>query len=440
MNRSAYAFTLIELLVVMSIIATLSSLIIFSFEETEKDKVRKSAEELQSVLERARTLSISTGNMHGVSFHIENAGDGSVLKNFSDVDGAKFPGRHWYCIIGPDSANIDGRSSYYPPICTRGNDDDDSVFYALDSYVDAVKSAQIGPRHYLQRGVRFLALGDEEELFETQSQVYDDPTYPRPWFGFYDDTNNIYYPWGAYNPAIDLNLPNANTGLDYEGEDGPIAYDAELDTNINPAEVWGRVTKDATAHHQEFIDDGVEDYSHKLWYLISKDYVGPDTAYLASTGGRKVPRPLVNAYWCDAMVMFNARGEALWSFPQAREWYFRTVANGNRYNTRNDSFHNAGREDMGIKHHDVETGGFYITLCRDVVDSDMLYTQTNAVTGQMAYNQFNSVEDALESITPFIRVYVNRLTGKAEVRDEAYPQSRIEPADLLGHDPYPRGY
>lgn len=434
------AFTLIELLVVMTIIGLLSTMMMFSFEEGPKEKVKQSARELQAVLQRARTLALSTGRMHGVSFHIENAGDGTVLKNFSQRDGEKFPGRHWYCIIGPDSSDVDGRSSEIIPIARNG---DTRIYFALDTFVKSFESAQVGPRHYLQPGVRFLALGDSDTLYSKRSG-YDNATYPRPWFGYYDTTESILYPWGAYNRDIDLDLPSQNTGLDYEGEDGPIPYDADLDTNINPPEVWGRISKYAVAPHHTFVDSNLPDSSFYSWYLIAGNNNGPDVSYLASADGKKKPRPLVNAMWGDCVILFDKRGQAVWSYPIARDEYFKDYKGSERPTfevTRSEDGYNCGRDNMGISHKEDKTGGYYITLARDVDEEDEdLYAQENTTTGQPAYNKFNSVEDAFQSITPFVRVFVNKVTGKSEVRDEAYPQIRIEANDLTGHDPFPRGY
>ena len=81
MRIHVHAFTLFELIVVVGIMVMLSSMIFIPFSSTAKQAVSESALELQSVLIRARSLALKTGKMHAVSFHIENAGDGSVLRN-----------------------------------------------------------------------------------------------------------------------------------------------------------------------------------------------------------------------------------------------------------------------------------------------------------------------------------------------------------------------
>ena len=421
------AFTLIELLVVMSIMATLSGMVIFAYDRSETDIVLADAYELQTVMQRARTLAMSTGKTHGVVFHIENAGDGCVLRNRSEKDDPDAPGRHWYCIIGPDNADISlnqylGRQSTQPPIA-QSNGEWKYNFFTLEDYVEAVKSSQAGQRHYLSKGVRFLALSDEDKLHKFDKH----DTYPRPWFGHFDDATGTLYPWGAYNRSIDASLNAPNTGLDYQGSDGQIAYDSQLDTNINPNEVWGRI------HYDEITRSG----AIKKWpgqngnatsvhthFGFKANYVGPDSSVMPGS-----VRPLVNGYWCDFMIVFNPRGEALYADAKTRKCYiYRSWEYAD------------GRGDVGSRNYDNSTGGYYITLCKDVDPFDETYAAVSGVTGGPAFNKFKNVEEAFASITPFARVFVNKITGRAEVHTNAHPYLSIEPDDLLQHEPYPRGF
>ena len=95
---------------------------------------------------------------------------------------------------------------------------------------------------------------------------------------------------------------------------------------------------------------------------------------------------------------------------------------------------------MGMNFNEDDVAGFTFTICRDVDpegDAD-LYQEQSVLTGQPAYNKFETVEDAFKSITPFLRVHVNKLSGKASIRGNAHPQHRITADDLLQSDPYPR--
>lgn len=437
MMRIHAAFTLIELLVVVAIMAMLSSLIMIVYEERAEDAVSASAHDLQSVLQRARSLAMRHGRMHAVAFHIENYGDGTVLKNNSYNDEIT-DGKHWFCIIGPDSSNYRDRRTTEIPYARPNS------FFSIKDYMQAMDAAQIGPRYYLHAGTRFLALGDVDSLYP--HSTYEDESYPRPWFGYFDEASGTLYPWGAYNRDIDAALPHPNSGLDYAGNDGEIAFDIELDTNVNPAQVWGRVHKDASAQHPLFISSGASDYYYKKHYRVSRGYVGPDTSFLASTPSEKKPRPLVNALWADFVILFDETGAAFAVSGHGRSQYF----SDNRLSSNSYSPYqktgptpygrNSGREHMGIEHFNEQTGGFYITICRDVDDSEEIYRQHNPATQQPAYHKFASKEDAFASITPFVRVFINQSSGVAEIRDNQFPGIQISAEDLLAKDPYPRGF
>ncbi len=435
------AFTLIEMLVVVSLIGLLSTMIVFLFEDSAEDALSKSALELKSVMDRARSLAIKTGRMHAVAFHVENAGDGSVLKNFSEVDDETFPGRHWYCIIGPDFSNVGttagwSRSLTKIPVANDGQNGNLLSFYSLSDYIECMKSVQVGPRHYLLPGVRFLALGDEDKLYSGYSHA----TYPRPWFGYYDDTTNTLHPWGAWDPDIDTTFQFPSTGLDYQGEDQLPTYYAPYDTLINPTEVWGRIHPNATAPDMEFVTDGSEDRSCNIYRGFVQGFIGPDTYYLASTPTRKVPRPLINAYWGDFMILYDAKGTARTVVGDGRDTYFDAIKwYSGRHSDRGSSA-NFGRRDMGIGNKVDYTGGFYVTICRDIEDHEQLYSEINSTTGAFDFTKFKSVEDALESITPYKRIFVWRATGFSEIRDMSHPQCQIEADDLLQKDPFPNGY
>ncbi|NRA37575.1 MAG: hypothetical protein HRU15_05505 [Planctomycetes bacterium] len=83
------------------------------------------------------------------------------------------------------------------------------------------------------------------------------------------------------------------------------------------------------------------------------------------------------------------------------------------------------------------TGGFFITLARDVDPDDDIYTESDVATGQPAYNKISTAEEALQSITPFRRVFVNRDTGEILIRPTDHPDCVITAADFTSKDPYP---
>ncbi len=462
------AFTLIEMLVVLSIIAILSTMIFIAQEDSDEDLVTSDALILQATLDRARSLAMSTGNAYGVAFHIENAGDGAVLKNKSILDDNKesFIGRHWYCIIGPDKEGVSGyngysRKSEFPPIIKSGHDGA-RTFVTLTEYAEIFEKCQVGPRQYLSEGVRFLALSDVDELKNytyaaaTSGGVYIrsallPPEAPsRPWFGWYDQSTNTLYPWGGYHREIDALLGYPNTGLDYVGFDGDVSvdagaipYDKTLDTNVSPSEVWGRINfiydydasdvsnkvyEGATATYPEAVGDA--DKEHNTFYNTSAiKNIGPDREVLAEK-----KRPLVNAFWCDFMIYYLPSGAARVTYAHARSAFLRDPRNFGWMSAR-------GRSEMGVEFKDDEVGGFHITVCRDVDPDDDadLYPQFNATTGQPHYNKFDSVEDAFESINPFVRVFVSRLTGVSELRTNEHPLLGITADDLLQNNPYPNG-
>ncbi|NRA37422.1 MAG: hypothetical protein HRU15_04735 [Planctomycetes bacterium] len=438
------AFTLIELMVVLTLMLTFSSMIVSLFSTNEKDALTTAAVELQTVLQRARSLSRSTQQGHAVIFHIENSGDGSVLKNFSDIDDAEFKGRHWYAIIGPDTSTTElenngpgsGRNTQTIPKAKYKYGW--YTFLHLSDYEEGLKGKQIGPRHYLPQGVRFLALSDTDNEYGS----YNEDSYPRPWFGYYDSANKKLYPWGAYNRDIDAALEAAVgkfacTGLDYEGDDGQIAYDANSDCNLNPSSVWGRIHATATAIYPsdvtgsgKFDPCGLDMYGDP-----NLKYLGPDTTLYAGK-----PRAVVNGYWGDYMIMFDATGSAMMEHGHGRRLYF-----SSQYDDRNtpdwDPNNGCSRKNMEVSNATNFTGAMYITLARDIdIDDEVYNGSTDPISGASDYYSFESVDDALESITPFVRIRIEEATGVSNLQRSDHPHSNISADDLIQHKAYPRGY
>ncbi|NRA38369.1 MAG: prepilin-type N-terminal cleavage/methylation domain-containing protein, partial [Planctomycetes bacterium] len=306
--RIQSAYTIIELLVVMAIISLLYSMIIVMPEESAEAKLLASAQELKATLAKARSLAMKTGKNHAVAFQIENSADGAVMKNFSyqnNMDGDADPGGHWYAIIGPDGST-GSTSRWTTPMWNKWwGSNNTHMHNTMNDMESAMKAAQIGKKHYLQEGVRFLALND----LDNGNASYGgnkEASFPRPWYGYYD--SGRLYAWGGYDPDTDLNkhATNPNSGFCYKGDDlGNFAYDSELDTIINSGPIFGRI----------------DDFYQRRDSSQASD---ADTA-AKSTSRTGKPRALLNAYWIDCMILFEAEGRAIWVWNKARTYMFEST-------------------------------------------------------------------------------------------------------------------
>ena len=403
-----HAFTLIELLVVISIIALLSSMITFIPDhENPQEQIDTAAAQVASMFKQARKLALETGNNHAVVIHIENSGDSSVFKNFSQTyEGVPF-GRHWIAVIGPDTGFLTN-SKKDPPI--------PHAYPHLQSYERSVNLCMLN-RAYLPPGTRFLAIADQDfgnGSGETGYSTGDKgPGHPRPWFGFYDETENRLYPWGAYAPDVDdtyrsshSNIRSCTTGLNYEGGDGEIPYDVALDTCVNPDPTHGILFPHANMRHpgaSGTVDSGQD----------------PDNTVVGK------PRAILDGNRFDYAWVFTGNGE-LRTYAQTRRRFFEPQWHGSRW-----------RDKFEITHSINHTGGFYITVARDIDPEEEIYNELNTKSSQPDYTKFNSVEDAFKSITPFKRIFVHKDTGATVVRDEFHPDCYLEAKHMLQKDPYP---
>jgi hypothetical protein len=175
-----------------------------------------------------------------------------------------------------------------------------------------------------------------------------------------------------------------------------------IDTRVNPAQIYGRIS--AFEQPRRAGQPGTRDTS------------------LAGS-----PRPVISAYWADAMLVFAPDGHAFWVDGYAREKMFEVAYNPSHIQFR-------GASDLA---HAAATGGFHITLARDPDERDPIYHQIDPATGQPAWNRFGTIEDAFASITPFARVFVARDTGEVLLKPPAHPDSRITAQDLDSKNPYP---
>ncbi|MDY6868878.1 MAG: hypothetical protein SVT56_13435, partial [Chloroflexota bacterium] len=117
-------------------------------------------------------------------------------------------------------------------------------------------------------------------------------TYPRPWFGFFDQNSGSYYTWGGYNPSV-----QAKSGFRYEGRTGTVIG------SVNPADVTvGWVDFDFDQNKLN-----VNGWPDEVNYVLYK---------------KDAPRPLVNGEWLDASLVFLPDGTVDYRpFGQARAVY-----------------------------------------------------------------------------------------------------------------------
>lgn len=366
-------FTLIELLLVMAIILVVAGMIVgLSAADKRQVAVQAAAEELAATLRTARSFAIDQGVVCGVAFNIQNAPGttGMVLNNWS--------GGHWYRIVGIDPVSRDtgtGPEAVYAYPIPRFELVSVGGRGAVADFLAAVGESWMGDRHVLPpRKVRFLALTDQDCGTGGWASGGRIPaTYPRPWYGWYDESAKTLYPWGGYDGAKpdaqrakDFSSPARYcSGFYYEGDDGIVAGCR------NPVD---RLTTNVAAAGQVAVR------------FLAKDQ----------------PRPLVNADWLDHVICFYPDGTAGESAMYARRHSFSyRQADGNAYRQGG-----TGRGDLGV----------YTSLVdgeANVVQSFVRHTGSYAVTlaadADADSDSFPSRHAAFKSMWPIIRVMVSTL-------------------------------
>jgi len=277
MNRAARAgFTLVELLMVVLIIGVVSGMVVFMPRgDQRRASVEAAANELAETMRLAHNLALDHRSIYALAFNITNAPgtSGLTLNNWS--------GGHWYQILGPDDTplplsatgwtmNNNGEPMCpYPCFCP-------GVGESLSSFLAGVKSSWVGDRHILPaRKVRFLALNDQDNGGCTATNSGFTSTYPRFWFGWWNNATNRLMPWGGYDATLSDTHGLSNSGFYYQGPDAPIIG------CINPITY---LTTDATPG--------------------SPVMPGGTTQLL--TQGKS--RPLVNGDWMDFAILFLPDG------------------------------------------------------------------------------------------------------------------------------------
>ena len=416
-------FTLIEIMVVLAIVSILFAMGFVSLSDQRRaGEVESEAERLAGVLRMVRNRAMNEQKGYGVAFNICNGvgTSGAVLNNWD--------GGHYYRVFGaignewkapPRMGSFNGQNEW-----RSGSN--------FPDYVEAFREIWVSPPYRLPaRSVRILALSDLDRgprmhpdgvnsKTTMWGDVYysGDATYPRPWFGIYDEAAGKWWPWGGYTQG------KRYSGFYYEGDDGPITgslhpSDRKYDNDFNRRGGADAVNTrfswdfDGKFENRDLNGDGDFDdpFENEIDYTIWEQ-------------GK--PRDLVNADWLDACIMFSPTGEAMFM-----EWnmYRRPFFVGQAYldgqkdaagnnlpsgllNGINDRcmlqhsrgvlgsvglFHTSSPNDWKSHKHPesqhfvAHNGGYYITLAPDAaVDS----------------NSFATVEEALDSIDPSYRVFV----------------------------------
>lgn len=302
----AAGFTLIELLVVLVIIATVMGMVMANQGRWTADAtVRAAADRFAGVCRAARMRALVEQAPYAITVNIQNqpGSSGRVINNRS--------GGHWYRLVGParGTRNAVGTNSQYNGvgrsllIAYPGSADvptgSGGGFWTFPELVEALQDTWVGPQYQLPAGkVRFLALGDTDEgaraASTTQASTYGyAPTYPRPWFGYFDPGRRRLFPWGGYDPHLSTTEPwttllGANpvttyTAFFYQGSDPPIVG------CVNPVDRAFNV-----------------DWNHDGDFSDSDPLRGSEQGYRVFAAA--APRPLVSGDWQDFLIVFRPDG------------------------------------------------------------------------------------------------------------------------------------
>ncbi|MBN8524249.1 MAG: type II secretion system protein [Planctomycetes bacterium] len=315
------AFTLIELLLVISLVAVAAAMVLHvPGRGSSEVQVRSAAVELAGTLRQVREQAIRRRAIFAVSFNIQNApgSSGLVLNNRS--------GGHWYRILGPDPF---GSTAFgvpqMPPLPNRQRSAYMDVTVRVDGKSDnpvrhflaAVSRSWSGEPVRLVAGkVRFLALTDQDNgNFREPGDVFA-PTYPRPWFGWYDTAANRLRPWGGYDPQLPATVQRTAAN-----RAGSATAPTNADTLYRPRTQAGRTLSHSGFFYEGF--DGQISGSRQpsdRWVVDDTNNDGVVTANVGATQDDFTatarfrlwkaddPRPLINGDWCDYLLVFKPDG------------------------------------------------------------------------------------------------------------------------------------
>ena len=406
-------FTIIELLVVLAVTMSLFGMILWNFsgKDRRREQVKAAAEELAATFRQARVLALSRRATYAVVFHIQNDPDspGRVLNNRS--------GGHWYRIVGPQSSVgtytggsrmllTPGRVDNIPSVV--GSLDGNVITsppYTLAQMAEGMETAWAGEPHVLPAGqVRFLALTDMDYgdfgTYRTRRVPSATVSYPRPWFGWWDQDNvagggaGRLYPWGGYDPGI------PGSGFFYWGPAAAPAY-APLDPQPVDSRHAATRTVDRWMEGQQPVNSsGVASYELPAM-------PGGDVLYEGGT-----PRPLVDGQWRDMSIVFCADGEVRWggTLPGRHCTHFRngTVSGVAVFRGAAERCNGVFASSGIVDHHyqaetgnfDQDSGGFFVTLAPDLRTDQDIYPSAEAVIAALMpmYRVFVSVRGEVKVI------------------------------------------
>lgn len=388
-------FSLIELLVVISIIALLMGMMTYDFARVDlrRQAVKTAAEELASTFRQARTLAMERKGVHAVVFHIQNqpGSSGLVLNNRS--------GGHWYRILGPSTFDSSTRAQLWDDLPQIARAGDNTKPHSVFEIAELINRAWADESHVLPAGkVRFLALsdmdyGDTPNVQGNYRTIATHDSYPRPWFGWYDESNKRLYPWGGYEAGIPgsgfyyWGETRTSSGVTYATRD-PVAPSTSVHTSTRALDHW------------EF---GQTNFNWDQSLPVPSS-LGTDIVYKAGD-----QRPLIDADLRDCAIVFLSTGEVRWGYwMPARHhpymWNGKNSGTGVTYSRGVGDRCNGtgGTWPYEVKQHteteagcfDQDNAGWYITMAPDSPDDN---------------DRFGSAKEALASISPMYRVFISRL-------------------------------
>ena len=385
----AGGFSLIEVLVVLAIVSILFAMGFSSLgQERRSSEVQAEAERLAAVLRLTRNRAMNEQRGYGVAFNIRNGvgTSGAVLNNWD--------GGHYYRIFSSQRHTRD-----LPAVHSERSWNGFHV--NLPYMIDTLKDCWVSDRYLLPaKSVRFLALSDLDRgprrhyLHKTWPEEYydSDPSYPRPWFGYYDQTTGRLHAWGGYDPAKNY------SGFYYEGTDGDItdcvnptdrSYDEDFD--------WDGKFANVDRNNDGDFDDP---YERELDYAIWRKGEG---------------RELVNADWLDAAIVFMPSGEARFlEWNSFRRGFFNKQSDGsggfsgcyvNGIADRCLPKQTGAWNKSGVVHHLFNSSGLHNARSVEQPESTHFVVHTGgwnitlAADAQIDVNHFNTVDEAIASIT-----------------------------------------
>jgi prepilin-type N-terminal cleavage/methylation domain-containing protein len=427
---STRGFTLIEMLVVLIVISLLFGLA-FSMPSSDQREahVRGAAEELAAVMRETRARAIRKKTPYGVVFNIANApgSSGRILNNRG--------GGHWYRVIGPHDTLLGengaaiNEASYHPlPFINMSRSSLNGLNCwwnppPIEHYLSLVSRSWVDEPHLLAKGkVRFLALTDQDngDNASPAQGGYYTATYPRPWFGWWDQATGLLHPWGGYDPAL------KGASQKFWGYDP--RYHNQVFVNGRIASIsgfyyegWdGQVTGCVNPIDRKVLQDDVTNPAGEVGVYDAAD-IAAAKRYTVYSAGES--RPLINADWLDYVIVFRPDGTVTDDWFRLRQGYGqlnkRNGVNGDPYVPAFPTYdyNDAGLADRCNLNAYARNWDDYTTSYLNIsnaqreatsfVDRTGYYWITLAPDAPNDSQVFSSAEQAVRSLTPMYRVGVS---------------------------------